>query len=49
MSVKHLALYVNEVAFRLNEGNCEIDTIHRMQSLFRAMGGRKLRYKDLVA
>ena len=49
VSAKHLARYVNEVAFRLNEGNCGVDTVDRMRSLFRAMGGRKLRYRDLVA
>ena len=49
VSVKHLARYVNEVSFRLNEGRCQVDTMDRMVSLFYAMGGRKLRYKDLVA
>ena len=32
VSPKHLARYVNEVTLRLNEGNCEIDTIDRMKS-----------------
>ena len=49
VSVKHLARYVNEVSFRLNEGNCEVDTLDRMESLIRRIGGRRLRYKDLVA
>ena len=49
VSVKHLARYVNEVSFRLNDGRCEVDTLDRMESLFYRMGGRKLRYKDLVA
>ena len=29
VSPKHLGKYVNEATFRLNEGNCEIDTIDR--------------------
>ena len=49
VSAKHLGRYVNEVAFRLNEGNCEVDTLDRMHSLFQAMGNRRLRYRDLVA
>ena len=49
VSVKHLARYVNEVSFRLNEGRCQVDTMDRMESLFYRMGGRRLRYKDLVS
>ena len=37
-----------KAAFRLNEGNCEVDTVDRMEALARGMGGRKLRYKDLI-
>ena len=32
VSPKHLGRYVNEATFRLNEGNCEIDTIDRIHS-----------------
>ena len=49
VSVKHLGRYVNEVTFRLNDGNCQTDTLDRLNSLARNIGGRKLRYKDLVA
>ena len=28
VSVKHLDRYVNEFAFRLNEGNCQVDEDH---------------------
>ena len=49
VSPKHLRRYVNEAAFRLNEGNCEVDTIDRMEALVRQMGGARLRYKDLIA
>lgn len=33
-SVKHCAQYINEFTFRLNEGNVEIDTQDRLNSLF---------------
>ena len=33
VSVKHLPCYVDEFTFRLNEGNCQVDTIERMQAL----------------
>ena len=49
VSPKHLRRYVNEVTFRLNEGNCEIDTIDRINEFARGIGGKKLRYCDLVA
>ena len=48
VSSKHLARYVNETVFRLNEGNCEIDTLDRMRSWAKEIGGKKLRYQDLV-
>ena len=49
VSEKHLARYVNEAAFRLNEGNCEVDTLDRMAALASGIGGKRLRYRDLVA
>ena len=49
VSPKHLDRYVNEATFRLNEGNCEIDTIDRMTRFARGVGGKRLRYEDLVA
>lgn len=49
VSPKHLGRYVNEASFRLNEGNCEVDTIERMEALASGIGGKKLRYVDLVA
>ena len=48
-SKKHCHRYVNEFAFRLNEGNCEIDTIDRMESLGIGMGGHTLSYKRLIS
>ncbi len=49
VSNKHLGRYVNEAAFRLNEGNCEVDTLDRMTALVSKIGGKRLRYEDLVS
>ena len=46
---KHCHRYVNEFTFRLNEGNCEIDTEDRLDSLFRAMTGKTITYDELTA
>lgn len=48
ISAKHLSRYVNEFAFRLNEGNAEIDTMDRMTALVQGMSGKRLAYKDLI-
>jgi len=34
--------------FRLNEGNCEIDTMDRLESLVKGMANRRLTYRMLV-
>jgi len=47
-SRKHTQLYVDEFVFRLNEGNCAIDTVDRLQSLVRGVVGKRLTYKMLV-
>ena len=47
-SEKHCDLYVDEVVFRLNEGNCKIDTVNRLESLVKGMKGKRLTYKMLV-
>ena len=49
VSPKHLARYVNEASFRLNEGNCEIDTIDRMEAFAQGIGGKRLPYDRLIA
>ena len=49
VSPKHLERYVNEATFRLNEGNCEEDTIDRMTEFARGVGGKRLAYRDLIA
>ncbi len=48
-SKKHCRHYVNEFAFRLNEGNCERDTQDRLDDLFRAMTGKTITYEELTA
>ena len=48
VSRKHLPRYINEASFRLNEGNCEVDTIERMEALAGQIGGKRLSYRDLV-
>ncbi len=48
VSRKHLDRYVNEFTFRLNEGNCQVDTADRMQALFGAMQGKAMTYKGLI-
>ncbi len=49
VSPKHLPRYVDEATFRLNEGNCEVDTVDRMRDFAQGIHGRRLRYKDLIA
>ena len=48
-SKKHLRRYVNECAFRLNEGNVSIDTMDRLATLAKKSGDSKITYKQLVA
>lgn len=48
VSPKHLDRYVNEAAFRLNEGDCERDTKERMNDLFRSMVGKTITYEGLI-
>lgn len=48
-SRKHCQRYVNEFAFRLNEGDCQRDTQDRLDDLFRAMVGKTITYRELVA
>lgn len=48
-SIKHLQLYVNEVSFRLNEGEVKVPTINRMKFLTDCFFGKRLTYKELIA
>lgn len=49
VSPKHLARYVNEAAFRLNDGNCEVDTLDRMLRFAQGIGGKRIAYAELTA
>ncbi len=49
VSTKHLPRYVDEVAFRLNEGNCAIHTLDRMDSLVRNAFQHRITYRQLTA
>ena len=48
-SKKHCRAYVDEFTFRLNEGNCEIDTEDRLDSLFKSMVGKTITFRELTA
>jgi transposase-like protein len=47
-SEKHIAYYVDEFVFRLNEGSCTIDTMSRLESLARGTAHKRLTYKMLI-
>jgi len=48
-SKKHLARYVNEFAWRLNEGNVARHTLDRLDSFIGAVTGHQITYKELIA
>lgn len=48
-SMKHLQRYLNEFAFRLNEGNCEVDTMDRIAALCKGIQGKRIPYQELVS
>jgi ISXO2-like transposase domain len=48
-SPKHLHRYVDEFAFRLNEGNVENHTMQRLGSFIAGAKGKRLTYKALIA
>jgi transposase-like protein len=47
-SPKHLDRYVDEFAFRLNEGNVRNHTISRLDSFIDGTAGKRLTYKGLI-
>lgn len=47
-SLKHLDRYVDEFAFRLNEGNVKVKTMDRIRSLAKLTPGRRITYKELT-
>jgi hypothetical protein len=49
VSPKHLARYVNEFTFRLNEGNVKRHSLERLDSMVEAISGKRLTYAGLTA
>jgi len=47
-SAKHLGRYVDEFAFRLNEGNVKNHTMTRLDSFVDGVAGKRLTYKALI-
>jgi len=47
-SDKHLGRYVDEFAFRLNEGNVKLHTLQQLDSFIVAVAGRRITYKELT-
>jgi transposase-like protein len=47
-SPKHLGRYVDEFAFRLNEGNVKNHTLTRLDSFVDGVAGKRLTYKGLI-
>jgi transposase-like protein len=47
-SPKHLDSYVDEFAFRLNEGNVKNHTLTRLNTFVDATAGKRLTYKALI-
>lgn len=45
---KHLGRYVNEFAFRLNDGNVKRHTMERLESFVSGTKGKRLTYKGLI-
>ena len=48
-SAKHLQRYIDEFAFRLNEGNVAIHTLQRLDALIAAVVGKRITYAEVIA
>ena len=48
-SAKHLQRYIDEFAYRLNEGNVRIQPMDRFHALLRKTVGKRITYKTLIA
>ena len=48
-SPKHMARYIDEFTFRLNEGNVKRPTLERLESLVKGAVGKRLTYQQLTA
>lgn len=44
-----LGRYVNEFAFRLNEGNVKTRTLARLDAMIAATRNKRITYKELIA
>jgi len=49
ISKKHLARYLDEFTFRLNEGDVKRHTLKRLDSFVDAVVGKRITYRDLTA
>jgi len=49
VSVKHLGRYVDEFAFRLNDGDVKRHTLQRLDSFVDAIAGKRITWKELTA
>lgn len=49
VSIKHLQRFIDEATCRLNDGNCEVDTIDWGTAVISRIGGKRVPYRDLVA
>lgn len=49
VSPKHIGRYVDEFAFRLNEGRVERHTLDRLASFVKGVAGKRLTYAALIA
>ena len=49
VSPKHLARYVNETTFRLNEGNCRVHTLERVNAFVQNAFQHRITYRELTA
>ncbi len=48
-SMKHLQRYVDEFTFRLNDGNCKVQTLDRIDAMLGRTNGVRLTYAALIA
>jgi transposase-like protein len=48
-TVKHMQRYVDEFSFRLNEGNCKVHTMDRIDAMVAKTDGVRITYKALIA
>jgi hypothetical protein len=49
VSAKHLHRYVDEFAWRLNDGDVKRHTLRRLESFVDAIVGKRLTYQRLIA